>query len=129
MVLPILMMIHPIAIGIVAIVAIGLLAPHLLGPIGRLLGRQARRHVERRIGFVPKLPSNPKPTPRPEPAPVQQAQEAKPELVETPQIVLEESRSLPTTRQSTPVAAYLWTIGIGVCGIVGVLLWILLHTR
>lgn len=124
----IILMFHPLALGVIAIFVIGMFVPHFLGPIGRLLGRTARRNIERRIGFFPKVKLDTKQAAPPKPAQAVPLQPIQPLETELTEASIEEIQSEISPRRSS-VSAYLWTIGIGVSAIVCVLLWILLQSH
>ena len=122
------MMIHPIAIGVAVVVAIGMFAPHLLKPIGRMLGKTVRKEVERRMGVTPtikRLLKNTQPSNSPK-LPEVTAQSVETEIINTQP---EHQELSPKRQLKTPAMAYAWTIGLGIAAVAGVLLWILLQSR
>jgi len=109
----------PVQWAVVALMAIALFAPRLLPPLARLAGRLFAMEVERKLG-VKVAPKQPSPKPRdfevmqPEkPAPTYRASDPTPLVTHTPE------------RQGIPLVI----VCAVVCAAVGVLLWILLHSR
>ena len=128
------LMIHPYAIGLIVIVALGMFAPHFLGPIGRFLGKSVRREIERRLGITPTIKRGIKHIISESPQkPDPPARKPLPTLV--PEPIAEMSAEpmtppgVPTKGNQSQARAFAWTIAIGVLGIAGVLLWILLQSR
>jgi hypothetical protein len=122
----------PWQVFVVALLAVGLLAPQLLPKLGRMLGRTLRAEVFRRVGLSPSRRVAAETVASPRPIPRMPAPEAAVEILapERPDATLRagSKRSLEPQRTAKG-AAPIWLVTFVAFAAAGAIFWLLLHTR
>ena len=119
----------PWQVIVVALIVVGLFAPHFLPKLGRLLGRSLRTEALRRLGLFAPPPSRP-PTHRPAPADERvtaQVEILMPESTSSayPSTPVRRLAAAPTRRRSVPT----WLVTTIALSAAAAIFWLLLRAR